>query len=242
MRKSKDTGQEVWWSNFNAGLYEHYRQWYGVMRRGDRFPAEYIKHHPTTGWGRSHGEPQYMESAMEPEMGLVRLPEGEFYEKLLRIAEHFSQNPNASEWKRKAPPTVFRFGITIGDEPLLKAQRKVKGTVAQDLCMQMSRALDEYEVLGHSGRALRPRKRLRRQGHPTANDTEDELTSDDECIVNRRHLLTGQILELEPKMREAVTAEREQYRWPLLHGIHLKQLEPRLQRFKTAESQANSIY
>ena len=80
----------MWWSNFNAGLYKHYRQWYSVSRVGDLFPAEYIKHHPTTGWGRSYGEPQYMENAVEPEIDLARLPEGEFYEKLLQIADRFS--------------------------------------------------------------------------------------------------------------------------------------------------------
>ncbi|KAJ6088081.1 hypothetical protein N7499_004263 [Penicillium canescens] len=234
MRRSKDTGQEVWWSNFNAGLYEHYRQWHGVSRGGDPFPAEYIKHHPTTGWGRSSGESQYMENAMEPEMDLVRLPEGEFYEKLLQIADRFSQNPDAPAWKTKAPQTIFGFGIRIGDDSLLKAQRKVKGTAAQDFCMQMIQALDEYEVLGHSGRMLRPRKRHRRQVPSAARDTEDEITSDEESIANRRDRLAANILELEPKMREAVTAEREQYRWPLLHSVHLKHLEPRLQRFKVA--------
>ncbi|KAJ5301240.1 hypothetical protein N7508_006103 [Penicillium antarcticum] len=49
MRKSKDTGQEVWWSSSNAGLYEHYKQWYGTLEPGDLLPAGYIKHHPTTG-------------------------------------------------------------------------------------------------------------------------------------------------------------------------------------------------
>jgi hypothetical protein len=33
---------------------------------------------------------------MEPEVDLVRLPEGECYEKLLRIADRFSQNSDAS--------------------------------------------------------------------------------------------------------------------------------------------------
>lgn len=130
MRRSTDIGQEVWWSNFHAGLYEHYRQWYGASRGGDPFPAEYIKHHLTTGWGRSSGESQYMENAIEPEMDLVRLPEGEFYEKLLQIADRFSQNPDAPAWKTKAPQTIFGFGIRIGDDSLLKAQRKVKGTAA----------------------------------------------------------------------------------------------------------------
>ncbi|KAL4769225.1 hypothetical protein BDW60DRAFT_108762 [Aspergillus nidulans var. acristatus] len=51
MRKAKDTEQEVWWSNYNAGLYEYYRQWYGEVRLGDILPAKYIKHHPITGWG-----------------------------------------------------------------------------------------------------------------------------------------------------------------------------------------------
>lgn len=97
MRKSKDTGQEVWWSSSNAGLYEDYSQWHGMSRLRDNLPAEYIKHHPTTGWGRSYGEPQYMKNAMEPEMDLVRLLEREFYEKLLRIAYRSSQNPNASK-------------------------------------------------------------------------------------------------------------------------------------------------
>lgn len=237
MRKSKDTGQEVWWSCSNAGLYQHYRQWYGVARIGDMFPATYIKHHPTSGWDRSYGEPQYMENAIEPEMDLVRLPKGDFYEKLLRIADRFSQNPDAPRWKIKALPTVFHFGVSIGDESLLKAQTKVKGTMAQDLCMQIIQALDEYEVLGHSGRALRPRKRLRRQGQWTADNVEDDVTSDEESISNRRNCLVEHILELEPKMREAVTAEREKHQWPLLHSLHLKHLEPRLRRLKTTKSQ-----
>ena len=76
----------------------------------------------------------------------------------------------------------------------------------------MIQALDEYEVLGHSGRILRPRKRLRRQGQSATNENDDKMTSDEESIDNRRDRLTTQILKLEPKMREAVTAEREQYR------------------------------
>jgi hypothetical protein len=104
--------------------------------------------------------------------------------------------------------------------------------------MQMIQALDEYEVLGHSGRILRPRKRLRRQGQSAASHTEDEITSDEESIANRRDRLTANILKLKPEMREAVAAEREQYRWPLLHSVHLKHLKPRLQRFKVAGEQA----
>ncbi|KAF7183870.1 hypothetical protein CNMCM7691_004292 [Aspergillus felis] len=183
MRKSKDTGQEVWWSNFNAGLYEHYRQWYGVSRVGDLLPAEYIKHHPTTGWGRSYGKTQYMENAMELEMICV---------------------------EENSPADCLRFGITIGDDSWLKAQRKVKGTAAQDLCMQMIQALDDYAALGHSGRILQMAQ-------------------------------TTRSLSLNQKMREALTAEREQYRWPFFHGIHLKHLEPRPQRLKTAESQTDDF-
>ncbi|KAL2807989.1 hypothetical protein BJX63DRAFT_436566 [Aspergillus granulosus] len=236
MRKSKDTGQEVWWSNFNVGLYEYYRQWYGGSRRGKPLPAEYIKHHPTTRWGCPYGDYRYMENAMEPEMDLVRLPEGELYEKLVHIADRFSQNPGTFAGKTKALPTPFCFSITVGEEPLLKAQRKIQGTVAQELCMQLSQALDEYEVLGSSGRVLRPRKRRRRPGQSADNNTDAEMTSNEESIANQRDCLMGQILELEPKMRQVVTAEREQYWWPLLYGIYLKYLEPRLRQLKTARS------
>ncbi|KAJ6126158.1 hypothetical protein N7471_010651 [Penicillium samsonianum] len=90
--------------------------------------------------------------------------------------------------KRKAPPTVFKFDITIGDDSLLKAQRKVKGTAAQDLCMQMIQALDEHEVLGHSRRILRPRRKLSRPGQSTANTTDNEMTSDEESIPNRHEI------------------------------------------------------
>lgn len=62
----------------------------------------------------------------------------------------------------------------------------------------------------------------------TGNNTEDEMALDEESIVNRQERLIAKILELESKMREAVTTEREQYRWPYLHGVHLKHLEPRL--------------
>lgn len=60
-------------------------------------------------------------------------------------------------------------------------------------------------------------------------------------MKNRRDRLTTQILELELKMREAVIAEREQYWWPHLHGIHLEYVEPRLQRPKTAKSHADDL-
>ncbi|KAJ5100164.1 hypothetical protein N7532_007165 [Penicillium argentinense] len=240
MRKSKDTGQEVWWSSSNAELHEHYKQWYGgTYRVGDLLPASYIKHHPTTDWGCSYGRPRYMEHAMEPEMDLVRIPEGELYEKLLRIADQFTQNPEAPKWKRKPPPTTFRFDLVIGDDSLLKAQNRVQDTGAKGLCRQMIQALNEYEVLGHSGRVLRPRKRQVRRDCSATVDAEDEMTSDEESIANRQDRLAVQILELEPQMRKAVSAEREQYWWPLLHGVHLKHLEPRLQRFKVARGRAD---
>jgi hypothetical protein len=107
MRKSKDTGQEVWWSITNAGLYEHYRQWYGVTRLGD-ISSEYIKHHPTTSWFGSYGERGYMEHSIKPEMDLLQLPEGEFYEKLLRIADRFpgTQMPRNGRRKCRRPSFV----------------------------------------------------------------------------------------------------------------------------------------
>lgn len=113
-------------------------------------------------------------------MDLVQLPAGIFTRSCLQIADRFPPNPDALMWKREAPPTVFDFGIAIGDDSLLKVQRKVPGTPAQGLCMQMTQALNEYEVLGHSGRVLRPRKWLRRQGQSTTNKNEGEVTSDEE--------------------------------------------------------------
>jgi hypothetical protein len=231
MRKAKDTGQEVWWSNYNAGLYEHYRQWYGEVRLGDILPAEYIKHHPITGWGCADSASQYMENAVKPEMDLVQLSDEEFYEKLQQMADQYSHNPDAAEWKRKASPTKFHFGITAGDEKLLKAKSWGMKTVARDLCMQMIQAMDEYEVLGHSGRVLRSHQHPIQQDHLTANDN-DEMTSDEESIVNRRDRLKTRVLELEPKMRDAVAAERKQYQWAHLHSVHLKHLEPRLQQLR----------
>ncbi|BCS28430.1 uncharacterized protein APUU_71267S [Aspergillus puulaauensis] len=71
MRKSKDTGQEP----------------------GKLLPAEYIQHHPTTSWGHFYPDHRYMERGMEPEMDLVRLSDGDLYEKLVQIADRFSQNP-----------------------------------------------------------------------------------------------------------------------------------------------------
>ncbi|BCS19569.1 uncharacterized protein APUU_20001A [Aspergillus puulaauensis] len=93
MRKSKDTGQEVWWSSVNYGLNEHYQQWYGRSQPGKLLPAEYIQHHPTTSWGHFYPDHRYMERGMEPEMDLVRLSDGDLYEKLVQIADRFSQNP-----------------------------------------------------------------------------------------------------------------------------------------------------
>jgi hypothetical protein len=57
-------------------------------------------------------------------------------------------------------------------------------TVAQDLYMQMIQAMDEYEVLGHSGQVLWSHQHPIQQDHLTANDN-DEMTSDEESIVNR---------------------------------------------------------
>ncbi|KAL4767181.1 hypothetical protein BDW60DRAFT_200641 [Aspergillus nidulans var. acristatus] len=176
MRKAKDTGQEVWWSNYNAGLYKHYRQWYG-------------EHHPITGWGCANSTSQYIENAVKPEMDLVQLLDKEFYEKLQQMADQYSHNPDAAEWKRKASPTKFHFGITAGDEKLLKAKSWGMKTVARDLYMQMIQAMDEYKVLGHSG----------------------QITSDKESIVNQQDHLKTRVLELEPKMQDAVAAEQKQY-------------------------------
>ena len=236
MRKSKDTGQELWWSSVNYGLNEHYQQWYGRSQPGKLLPAEYIQHHPTTSWGHFYPDHRYMERGMEPEMDLVRLSDGDLYEKLLQIADRFSQNPEASEWKKKPEPTQFYFCATIGDESVLKAQQKLHGTPAQKICMEIIQLLDEYEVLLHSGRILRPRPRRRQAGPSTTLNPDDEFTSDEESIPNQQEYLATRILALEPQMHEAVAAERVQWQYPPLHGAHLKQVEPRLRRLKITQS------
>lgn len=175
---------------------------------------------------------------MEPEMDLVRRSDGVLYEKLLQIADRFSQNPDAVAWTRPSSPTVFSFAIRIGDEKFLQAQRKER-TTAEELSMQMIQALDEYEALGHSQRILRPRRKPSQHGPSTVHTTDDEVTSDEESVTHRQDRLRAKVLELEPQMRKAVAAEREQYRRPLLHGLHLKHLGPRLLKLKTTLRQTD---
>lgn len=176
---------------------------------------------------------------MEPEMDLMQLSDSDLYEKLLLIADCFAQNPEALEWKPKHKPTESSFGVTVGDESVLKAQQKLHAMPVEKLCIEIIHLLDEYEVLLHSRRILRPRPRRRPAG-PSANpNPNDEVTSDEKSIPNKKEYLTTQILALEPQIHAAVALERKQWQYPLLRGVHLKQVEPQLRRLKITQSLSN---
>ncbi|KAE8383948.1 hypothetical protein BDV23DRAFT_189730 [Aspergillus alliaceus] len=80
MRKSKESGQEVWWSSYHDRLNRHYRLYY---KPEYYLPASYHQHHPTELWRHGRGLTPYMEYAVAPEMKLVRLAKEKLYKKLL---------------------------------------------------------------------------------------------------------------------------------------------------------------
>ncbi|KAL2812457.1 hypothetical protein BDW59DRAFT_155254 [Aspergillus cavernicola] len=92
MQKSKETGQEIWWSNYHNGL--------------DKiavYPAMYARHYPTQGWAWS--QPQYINHSIKPEIELVSLSEADLYHRLCTAATKFNQEPLLPESQQ---PTTYK--------------------------------------------------------------------------------------------------------------------------------------
>ncbi|EAU29224.1 predicted protein, partial [Aspergillus terreus NIH2624] len=79
MRKSKESGQVMWWSSVHRGMDLYYHE----LNVFDRpFPASYIKHHPTTGWSPSQPSLAHLDYTIEPEQRLLHLSDPELYQTL----------------------------------------------------------------------------------------------------------------------------------------------------------------
>ncbi|KAE8383944.1 hypothetical protein BDV23DRAFT_177429 [Aspergillus alliaceus] len=214
IHKSKESGQEVWWSSYHDRLNRHYCLYYEPEYY---LPVSYHRYYPTELWRHGRGLTLYIEYAVAPEMKLVRLAEEKLYKKLLQIADHFS----------KQPQMVFNLPLYIGDENYL-SQYKQSWSPALIISQELVTALDEYNVLQHSCQ-LRYHPHRKHAVSSPPDTAEDEITSDKESLENRKNQLRTQIQKLKPRFYEAVAADWQKYQLPELYCCYLREIKPRLQ-------------
>jgi hypothetical protein len=238
MRKSKETKQVTWWSSYHPGLDKYYQRLAGYGGQSPTFPASHIKHHPQTRWRRAPDWPEYMDYVVQPEMRLVDLSEANLYQELLSLTEQFNQQPDTVDHRqREAPVTVFEIREFIKDP--FRIRGPLHSWDVGTCYVELSQALDEYELLQHHRRNLR-RKQCTRNRPDYYSDSstelgannlaETDLTSDEESVEQQKSQQLVSIRQIKEQMDKVIAQRREKYQRPDLDAGTLKLLEPRLRR------------
>jgi hypothetical protein len=82
MRKSKESGQVMWWSSVHRGLDLYYKELDSFEKL---FLASYIKHHPINHWGPSQPCLSHLDYTIQPEQRLLHLSDSELYQHLTKL-------------------------------------------------------------------------------------------------------------------------------------------------------------
>jgi hypothetical protein len=234
MRKSKDTGAVVWWSSYHGGLDRYYQRLAGHGSLLQKLPASYTKHHPDTGWLIARHTSPWMPYSVQPDVRLVNISEADLYQRLLQVQGQFNQSLEANTPQiTPRPPVIWQIpDLFEVSGPPHRAGTKPEHWKFTDCCTELRKTLDDYEVLHHHGYNLR-RARRPRSGGSDSDDSpsfEENLTSDEESVVQKKRQLLRKICTIEPIMRKKTIEDRQKQQWPLLYGAYWDGLEPRLQR------------
>lgn len=168
MRKSKATGQVMWWSSVHQGLHDYYDRLAAYGSLPQTIPASYIKHHPSNYWGRSQPGLEYMDFTVQPEQHLVQLSETDMYRELLHLQSQFNEPTRRPGNREQNPHPVVYDIVDIIEDP----QRSRAPMHCWDVgtcSIKMHKALENYQVLQHH---RYNRRRLRRRNRRPNNDSD----------------------------------------------------------------------
>jgi hypothetical protein len=233
MRKSKESGEVVWWPSFHRGLYRYYQQLEHHGAVPQPFPASYIKHHPADGWCLAHGWPEYLPYEVQPKQHLLELSEADLYRKLLDLRETFNTaSEQVSHATGKQPGLIYEVKDIIED-PAWK-RKPMKSWDVGHCSIQLNKELEKYEILQHSRRISRKRKRNTSldSGSEADSNTDVELTSDDDSIEQQKRKQLQVVRQVERHMRAGIEKDRKKWNRPSVHEGILKMYEPRLKRLE----------
>jgi hypothetical protein len=238
MRKSKETGQVMWWSSVHQGLKRYYQRLAINGALPCPLPASYIEHHPHIHWKRAADPSDYMDYTVQPEQHLLCFSDEDVYQQLQNLQDRFNQSPDsASSPASTSRPVVFE----VQDPSYIAYHaRTPMDTWDVNTCsQQLSNALQEYEILQHSERNLRRQHRLSKlpdqSSEPQANvnpgsEVEDEATSDEDSLDQRAEKQIVYIQQIERHMYPKIIHDRKEYKKPRLYEGSIKELAPQLQK------------
>ncbi|EAU29404.1 predicted protein [Aspergillus terreus NIH2624] len=213
MRKSKESGQVMWWSSVHRGMDLYYHE----LNVFDRpFPASYIKHHPTTGWSPSQPSLAHLDYTIEPEQRLLHLSDPELYQTLRDLQSQWtSLNRPPQRPVHQSSRVIFENQERI-QNPFDPITGPVETWSISACSRKLHPALYKYEILHHR------RQCVQRRRHPSSypdyySDTEpeppaenDEQTSDEEGIEPQKARLIQYIQQIEKRMYELICRDRKQ--------------------------------
>ena len=90
MRKSKEEKEFIWWPSVHYGLIRHYAKSPSIGTIANPLPASNVECHPCHGWKLASiptTRKGYMPYVILPEQTLIRMPESEFYARLVDLRE-----------------------------------------------------------------------------------------------------------------------------------------------------------
>jgi hypothetical protein len=233
MRKSKETGQIMWWSSVHRGMDLYYQE----LNVFDRpFPASYIKHHPTDHWSPSQPSLAHLNYIIQPEQRLLHLSNPELYQTLRDLQ---------TQWMslaRPPRPLIYQPSQVIFEiqERIQNPFNPITGPVETwsiSACSQMLQpALYKHEILQHRRQCVQHRKRnSSRPDYYSDTDPEpaaeiDEQTSDEEGIEPQKARVIQYIQQIEKRMYELICHDRKRYNQPRLNEGMIKGFAPQLHR------------
>lgn len=233
MRKSKESGQVMWWSSVHRGLDLYYKE-LDVLDKP--FPASYIKHHPLHRWGPSRPCLSHLNYTIEPEQRLLHLSESELYQHLTDFRSQWNsvgQRPSLS--RRQPSRLIFEIQERI-DNPFSPITGPVETWSVSTCSRMLQPALYKYEILQHRRQCFRRRRRHAMRPdyfsdtEPEVTADTDEQTSDEEGIEPQKRRVEEYIQRIEKQLYKLICQDRQRLNKPRLNGGMIKAFAPQLRR------------
>ncbi|PVH90209.1 hypothetical protein DM02DRAFT_734681 [Periconia macrospinosa] len=131
----------------------------------------------------------------------------------------------ATDTLRKDPRPIYEIKDIIED-PAWK-RKPMKSWDVGHCSIQLNKELENYEILQHSRRILRKRKRSATLDSDSEADShaEEELTSDDDSLEQQRRAQVRLVRQIERHMRAGIERDREKWGRADVHeGYSIKKI------------------
>jgi hypothetical protein len=162
---------------------------------------------------------------------MTKLSGTDLYLRLLDLQQQFNTSAGQISCAVKRDPVRVYEIKDIIEDPAWK-RKPMRSWNVGHCSIQINKELEKYEILQHSRRISRKRKRSASIdfGSEASSSAEVELTSDDDSPEQQKRRQYKVVRQVEEQMRAGIEKNREKWGKPDVHEGILKMHEPRLRK------------